>query len=90
MAAICMAFMREAGLVDYKEKVVKYWPEFGNKNKQDMTVAEIMKHEAGMSKMNTQISSEELYTENIKKNSIGKIFEDEEALYPAGFKRQYH
>ena len=29
MASIVMAFMRELGVLDYKEKISKYWPEFG-------------------------------------------------------------
>jgi CubicO group peptidase (beta-lactamase class C family) len=55
-------------LINYKEKVSTYWPEFAKKGKEHLTVANVMRHEAGMSKVKTSISSDDLKTENIKKN----------------------
>lgn len=67
-----------------------YWPEFAKKGKEHLTVANVMRHEAGMSKVKTSISSDDLKTENIKKNRAGKIIEEEEFHNPLGIKRLYH
>ena len=37
--------MVDRGLLDYKEKVVKYWPEFGENGKQDITVEQLFSHQ---------------------------------------------
>ena len=66
LASIVFAFMREQGLVEYTEKVTKYWPEFGQNGKDKLTVANVMKHEAGLNRLKTMIGPEDLTTEAIK------------------------
>jgi CubicO group peptidase (beta-lactamase class C family) len=90
LAAIILAFMRDQGLIDYQEKVSKYWPEFAKNGKDHLTVANIMKHEGGLSWLKTPITSDDLKTENIKKNWAGKKIEEEEFHNPLGIKRLYH
>lgn len=82
--------MREQGLVQYTEKVTKYWPEFGQNGKDKLTVANVMKHEAGLNRLKTMIGPEDLTTEAIKQNKAGKILEDDYCLYFCGCKRAYH
>ena len=42
-----MALLVERGLVSYDEKVATYWPEFGQGDKGDITVADVMRHSGG-------------------------------------------
>ena len=43
VSACIVALMVERGLLSYEDKVAKHWPEFGQKGKQDITVAELLR-----------------------------------------------
>jgi CubicO group peptidase (beta-lactamase class C family) len=47
-AAICVARLVEAGTVSYDDTVATYWPEFGANGKGDVTIAQMMSHQAGL------------------------------------------
>ena len=49
-----------------------------------ITVADVLRHEAGLPRLSEQIGIEDCFAENIKKNSIGKIIEKEELNFPGG------
>ncbi|MBT8148697.1 MAG: beta-lactamase family protein, partial [Gammaproteobacteria bacterium] len=69
-----------------------YWPEFGTNGKDGLTVAELMRHEAGLANFDTSIDLQDLFTENIKQNAVGKIIEAHAQSYDAkgGSRREYH
>jgi CubicO group peptidase (beta-lactamase class C family) len=92
LEAIAIASLVGRGLLDYKAKIVDYWPEFGANGKSDLTVAELMRHEGGMAAFNTSLDPEDLLPENIKQNRVGRIIEG----HPLRFRtdnrsrREYH
>jgi CubicO group peptidase (beta-lactamase class C family) len=90
--AIAMASLVEKGLLNYQAKITDYWPEFGESGKEALTVAELMRHEAGLAAFNTSIEPEDLLTENIKQNRIGSIIEAHAQKFRAdgGSAREYH
>ncbi len=91
VAAIVFACLVDQGLVEYNEKIAKYWPEFGGNGKGDITVAQLLRHEAGLAKWSGMFKLEDVSTDNIKKNAIGKVIEEEAAVFPDGdTKREYH
>jgi len=49
MEAVALAMLVDRGLVKYDDAVSKHWPEFGQHGKQDVTLADVMRHEAGLS-----------------------------------------
>jgi len=49
MEAVALAMLVGRGLVKYDDAVSKHWPEFGQHGKQDVTLADVMRHEAGLS-----------------------------------------
>jgi len=49
MEAVALAMLVDRGLVGYNDAVAKYWPEFGRHGKQNVTLADVMRHEAGLS-----------------------------------------
>ena len=61
-----MAVMHDRGLLDFDQKVSKYWPEFAKNGKEFLTVADIMRHDGGLHKFNECINLEDAWTENIK------------------------
>ncbi len=47
-AAICVARLVEAGLVDYDTPVAAYWPEFAQAGKEAITVGQLLSHRGGL------------------------------------------
>ena len=91
LEAIAIASLVSKGLLSYDAKITQYWPEFGANGKQGLTIADLMRHEAGLANFDTSIDLEDLFTENIKKNVVGRIIEEHAPAYNAnGDKREYH
>jgi CubicO group peptidase (beta-lactamase class C family) len=49
MAAICVLMLADRGELDLYAPVAKYWPEFAQNGKEDVLVANVMSHSAGLS-----------------------------------------
>src|SRR5256714_7335096 len=48
LAAMTLALAHSRGWLDYDERVTSYWPEFGKAGKQNVTVRQLLGHEAGL------------------------------------------
>ena len=92
LEAIAVASLVDQRLLSYETKITDYWPEFGANGKDGLTVADLMRHEAGLSNFDTSLDMQDLFRENIKQNTIGRIIEQQSLNYAAanGGKRQYH
>lgn len=60
-ASLAIAILHDEGLIDYDEKVATYWPEFGAEGKQNITVAQLLSHQAGLSSVDATLTVEDLY-----------------------------
>ena len=80
------------GLLDYESNIADYWPEFAANGKGDITVADLMRHEAGLATFNTSLPPADLLAENIKQNRVGQVIEGHPARFPKGDgnRREYH
>ena len=92
LETIAIASLVGKGLIRYDAKITEYWPEFGANNKETLTVAELMRHEAGLAAFNVSIDPDDLLTENIKQNKIGSIIEAHPQKFRpnGGSTREYH
>lgn len=92
LESIAMASLVSKGLLNYNAKITDYWPEFGANGKGELTVADLMRHEAGLANFDTSMALDDLLTENIKQNSVGRIIEGHAQSYSAGSanRREYH
>ncbi len=92
LEAIAVASLVGRGLLDYRARIVDYWPEFGENGKGELTVAELMRHEGGMAAFNTSLDAEDLHVKNIKENRVGKVIEGHPVRFPTGNRgrREYH
>ena len=48
MEVICIAVLVDRGLIAYTDLVASIWPEFGQFGKEDLTLADVLRHEAGI------------------------------------------
>ena len=71
MESIALASLHGRGLLDYDKRIADYWPEFGQHGKEDLTVADLMRHEGGLASFDQSVEPEALLPENIKKNEVG-------------------
>jgi CubicO group peptidase (beta-lactamase class C family) len=55
VSALVMASLRSKGLLDWDERVAHYWPEFAANGKQDITVRQLLAHEAGLAVIDTRL-----------------------------------
>lgn len=92
LEAIAVASLVSKGLMHYDAKITQYWPEFGANGKEGVTIADLMRHEAGLANFDTSLDMEDLFTENIKRNAVGRVIEQHASAHgaPDGNKREYH
>ena len=91
LEAIAIASLVSKGLLSYDARITQYWPEFGANGKDGLTVADLMRHEAGLANFDTSLDMEDLFTANIKKNAVGRIIEGHASRFgTSGGKREYH
>ncbi|WP_262500785.1 serine hydrolase domain-containing protein [Pseudohalioglobus sediminis] len=90
LEAIAIGMLASRGLIDYDATITRYWPEFGARGKHGVTVADLMRHEAGLANFDTPLDAKDLFTENIKKNAVGQVIEQHELSYGPDGKREYH
>jgi CubicO group peptidase (beta-lactamase class C family) len=48
VASLLIARLVDAGKLDYGQRVAEVWPQFGQAGKQDITVEQVMSHQAGL------------------------------------------
>ncbi|XP_072027157.1 beta-lactamase domain-containing protein 2-like [Amphiura filiformis] len=73
MAALCMAMLADRGHLDYDQKVVHYWPEFGQNGKENVTVKQLLHHEAGLAFIDTPITIELLSNYDALGRALAKV-----------------
>lgn len=61
MAATVVGVLADEGLIDYSARVAEYWPEFAAAGKQDVTVAQLLSHQAGICGPRERVEMAELY-----------------------------
>lgn len=86
LASIAMAVLFDEGKIDYNEKVATYWPEFGAEGKQDVTVAQLLSHQAGLCGVPVKLDVEDLYNWD----KIVNLLAAQKPLWPLGEGAGYH
>lgn len=90
LESVAMASLAEKGFVDYNARIMDYWSEFSGAGKGETTIADMMRHEAGLAAFNTSLDHSDLLTENIKQNRVGKVIESHSQAFRNEGPREYH
>ena len=92
LESIALASLFGKGLLRYDAKVSEYWPEFKGGDKDNISVADVMRHEAGLANFDTSIDLDDLLPPNIKANCVGVTVEKQSQRFrsPETGKREYH
>lgn len=86
-SSVVIAHMVDSGLLDYNEKVCKYWPEFANNGKEDITLEMYMTNRAGLSATNEKFEMALILQDPEK---LGHILANQKPLWKPGTNHGYH
>ena len=84
--ALCGHILIDRGELNTKEKVTKYWPEYGKKGKEDTTVEMILNHSAGLPALRTQVKEGGFFDWEY----MVELLENEEPFWIPGEETGYH
>ncbi len=86
MSALAIAVAVSAGLLDYDKRVADYWPEFAAQGKQDVTVRELIDHQAGLSGLDVKLRLDEL----TDLDALAKTIAAQKPAWKPGARHGYH
>lgn len=86
MAALTAALLVDRGALDYEEPVARYWPEFGGRGREAVTVAMLLSHQAGLCATRERVSEPDFY----EPGRILALLLDQEPLFEPGSASGYH
>jgi len=91
LESLIVALLVQDGLLAYDEPICSYWPEFGAEGKTEITVADLMRHEAGITALDVSLPAEDLHRPNLKLNKIGAVVAAQQPRFRSdGVRREYH
>jgi len=86
VTATCIALLVEQGKLDYEEKVARYWPEFGANGKDQVTLAQLMSHQAGVPGVRDAITIDDYYAHD----RLARLLAEEKPFFEPGSTWGYH
>jgi CubicO group peptidase (beta-lactamase class C family) len=86
LAAMTLALAHSRGLLDYDERVAAYWPEFAVHDKGEVTVRQLLGHEAGLPVIDEPLDAEVLQDFDRLADAIGR----QKPSWPPGERHGYH
>ena len=86
MAAIAMALAHSRGLVDYEAPVARYWPEFAQGGKAEITLRQLLAHQAGLSAIDTALAPERIADSGWMSETLAR----QEPAWEPGTRQGYH
>tara|TARA_B100001029_G_scaffold86868_1_gene71285 strand:+ start:124 stop:1323 length:1200 start_codon:yes stop_codon:yes gene_type:complete len=84
--ALCAHLLIDRGELNTKEKVTKYWPEYGKKGKDETTVEMILNHSAGLPALRTQVQEGGFFDWEY----MVELLQNEEPFWTPGEETGYH
>jgi CubicO group peptidase (beta-lactamase class C family) len=86
LAAMTLALANSRGWLDYDAPVAHYWPEFAQNGKAEVTVRQLLGHEAGL-----VLLDEELRIEQMRDlDAVARVLARQKPAWPPGTRHGYH
>ena len=86
ISALTVALAHSRGLIDYKEKVATYWPEFAQNGKENITVRQLLGHQAGLCAFDEQLDAQVL----ADLDAVASILARQRPAWQPGTRHGYH
>ena len=88
--SLVVALLVDRGLLSYHAPIANYWPAFGQNGKEHITVAELMRHEAGLDILKEPLSKEVMADFVAGGSRLAQLVEQSEPAWSPESKRCYH
>ena len=86
LAAMTLAVAHSKGYLDYDEPVATYWPEFAQNGKGEITVRQLLAHQAGLILLDEPVSLSEIQDQE----RFSSILAQQEPVWEPGMRLGYH
>jgi CubicO group peptidase (beta-lactamase class C family) len=86
LAAMVMALAHSRGLLDYDERVCTYWPEFAQAGKEQITVRQLLAHQAGLFAFDEKVDREVV----ADLDRLAEIMARQRPVWEPGERQAYH
>ena len=86
LSGLVLALLHSRGLLDYDERVATYWPEFSRAGKQDITVRQLLAHQAGLFAFDERVDAEVV----ADLDRLAGVMERQRPIWPPGERQAYH
>lgn len=86
ISSLAFALLHSKGLLDYDEKVATYWQEFAHNGKQDITIRQLLAHQAGLFANDKKLNYDVLINDDLLSDYLAK----QKPYWNTGDKKGYH
>lgn len=86
LSAMVLALLHSRELLDYDERVATYWPEFAQAGKEDITVRQLLAHQAGLFAFDERVDRDVV----ADLDRLAGVMERQRPIWPPGERQAYH
>lgn len=86
LSAMVLALLHSRGLLDYDERVATYWPGFAQAGKGDITVRQLLAHQAGLFAFDEHVDRDVV----ADLDRLAGVMERQRPIWPPGERQAYH
>jgi CubicO group peptidase (beta-lactamase class C family) len=86
LAGLTMAVAHSRGYFDYENLVAGHWPEFAQNGKQDITIRQLLSHQAGLCRVDVPLTLEHI----CNLDALGDILARQKPAWKPGTRHGYH
>jgi CubicO group peptidase (beta-lactamase class C family) len=86
VTALAMLMLVDRGKISLEEPVATYWPEFGAAGKEEVTVGDVMSHQAGLPYVEAQLAPESM----LDPQGIAELLAKQAPAWPGERRVTYH
>ncbi|ACG72806.1 beta-lactamase [Anaeromyxobacter sp. K] len=86
MASLAIALAHSRGLIDYDARVSTYWPEFSRAGKAEITVRQLLAHQAGLFALDAWPTARLV----ADPDALADVLARQKPAWPAGARQAYH
>lgn len=86
VSSLCLLHLADRGGLDLSQPVCSYWPEFATAGKGDVTVAQLLSHQAGLAAIDKPLPHQALYSQD----TMARALAEQVPNFPLGSGHGYH
>lgn len=86
LSAMVLALLHSRGFLDYSERVAAYWPEFAQAGKNEITVRQLLSHQAGLFAFDEPVERDLV----ADLDRLAGVMERQRPIWPPGQRQAYH